>query len=163
MFSSSADVRLAVAPQGSGSGGVNAPSPLNDIPESQLQDAIKQADSLIVQYVGRRYQVPLDEDSLAVSPVRYWSRDIAAYLALLVWMGRKELPTRDPVQIRYDLAMESLQKVYSGEMDLPFPASVYQAAVTADIDPLNPTDVQLTNNVLTTSVPYAEQPYAKRF
>jgi phage gp36-like protein len=98
--------------------------------DAQLNDAIKEADSVVDTYVYSLYSIPMDPDatppsSVAVYPVRAWSRDIAAYLATLTFRKSKDMLPDDPVRLRYLYVMEILQKIADGSLrpNLPPPAS----------------------------------------
>lgn len=77
-----------------------------------------------------RYSVPVEtvlqgdpplEQEVAVQPVRYWSRNIAAYLATLTWRKGTDLTADDPVRLRYDSTMQLLTAIRDGKatVDLP--------------------------------------------
>ena len=132
MYCTVLDVKNALAPAGQGQGQGTALA-LTDV---QLIDAINEADSVIRAYVGMIYIVPQVDTpvippttpesywSVAPEPVRYWSRDIAAYLATLTFKRNQDVPQDDPVRLRLNLAMQQLVMIRDGKSTLPFPPYV---------------------------------------
>lgn len=124
MYSSVVDVRNALTP-GASSTDVGTAASLGN---SQIEDAIQQADAKIDEYVPSGYTVPMQNVqqgeplapvSVAVSPIRWWSRDIAAYLATLTFKRNQDVSPDDPVRLRFNLAMQSLTAVRDGDINLP--------------------------------------------
>lgn len=117
------DVRGSLAPEGQEAG---TAATLDD---DRLWDAIKQADSMIDSYASK-YTIPRVEEfiaeegktiTIAPAPVRYWSRDIAAYLATLTFKRSQDVTVDDPVRLRFNLAMSELVAIRDGRATLPFP------------------------------------------
>lgn len=121
MYSSPADVRNALTPGGDEADETTAAS----LSDSQIQDAIKEADGDIDTYVLSSYGIPMDADNpdVAIYPVRAWSRDIAAYLATLTFRKSKDLQPDDPVRLRYLRVMDILEQIANGSLrpNLPQP------------------------------------------
>lgn len=127
MFSSVIDVRTALTP-GAVSGDNSTASKLED---EQIADAIAEADSRIVSYLPDGYTIPTQQvqqgegddppppTTLAHNLIRFWSRDIAAYLATLTFKRNKDVSENDPVRLRYNAAMADLVRVTKGELTLP--------------------------------------------
>lgn len=116
-YSTAELVRNALTP--TGVGGTAAV-----LPDSQLVDAIEEADQLIDSYIGARYAVPVQPVSGATPPpVGSWSRDIAAYLATLTWRRSQDITDNDPVVRRYKMTLQALTDVRDGKNSLPLPSS----------------------------------------
>lgn len=125
MYSSVIDVRLALTPGAKSDDKETAAG----FADSQLIDAIAEADGVIKTYLNRYYTIPTAnvevpdpastvQDPLpnitvvaAPYPVRGWSRDIAAYLAQLTFRKHKDLPEDDPIRLRFGMAMANLDLV----------------------------------------------------
>lgn len=116
MYSSIADVRAALAP---GSSAVN-PATAASLSEDQITSQINEADGVINAYIGVRYDIPQDPSdlSVAVSPIRWWSRTIAAFLATLVYKQNKDVGPDEPIRLRYREVMGFLEDIRDGKMDL---------------------------------------------
>lgn len=127
MYCTVRDVKNALAPVETTQGTAVS---VND---EQLVDAINEADSIIRSMIGLIYSIPTGTTpvvpatvppstwSVAVEPVRYWSRDIAAYLATLTYKRNQDVSQDDPVRLRFNLAMQALLAVRNGDSQLPFP------------------------------------------
>lgn len=127
MYSSVFDVRNALTPGASSSDATTASS----LSEAQIVDAINEADSRIDGYLPADYTVPMQEiqqstedplpppQEVAHNLIRFWSRDIAAYLATLTFKRNKDVSSDDPVRLRYNMAMSDLEKVARGILVLP--------------------------------------------
>ena len=119
MYCTVEDVRNALTP-----GAVYTdPSTAAQLQNGQIEDAIRQADSRINGYLPAGYVAPTvtleNADVVGVPPFRYWSRDIAAYLATLTYRRSKDLSQDDPVRLRYTDTMLELQLVAKGVFELP--------------------------------------------
>lgn len=119
MYSVVTDVRNALTPGGATDDRTTAAS----LSDAQLVDAVKQADGMIDAHLSTRYTIPQDEDNplVAVDPIRWWSRDIAAYLATLTFKRNKDVPQDDPIRLRFNLAMSTLIAVRDGKANLDLP------------------------------------------
>lgn len=116
MYSSVDDVRNALAPGGS----TSDPSTPASIDEGEIVDAISEADGIINGYISSRYTVPSDPVlvAVAVSPVRWWSRNIAAWLLTLTYRKQQDVGPDEPIRLRYDQTIAFLTQVRDGQMDL---------------------------------------------
>lgn len=129
MYSTVYDVRNALTP-GANPDDQSTASGLEDI---QIQDAIAEADGVIDSYLSGLYVIPDDvagfipgePDPIAVLtapyPVRWYSRDIAAWLITLTFKRNKDVPPDDPIRLRYNMAMMLLKRLADGEATLPNP------------------------------------------
>lgn len=124
MYSSPADVRFALTPGGD-ENDLTTPAHFED---DQIIDAIKEADGTIDTFIYSLYGIPQDPtaepaDSVAVYPVRAWSRDIAAYLVTLTYRKFKEYEPDETVRQRFQWVMDILQKIADGKLkpNLPQP------------------------------------------
>jgi hypothetical protein len=124
VYSSPTDVRLALTPGGD-EDDQTTPASFED---DQIDDAIKEADGVIDTYISALYGIPQDPtatpaDSVAVYPVRAWSRDIAAYLVTLTYRKFKEYGPDETVRQRWQWVMDILQKIADGKLkpNLPQP------------------------------------------
>lgn len=99
----------------------------SDLSDQQLQDAIAEADARIDSYIGGRYATPVQPApgaEIAPSPIAYWSRDIAAYLATLTKRKNQDLSDQNPVTRRFNLVMADLTAVRAGNSTLAIPPVV---------------------------------------
>lgn len=144
MYSTVTDVRNALAP-GSVREGTAA-----TLTDQQIIDAINQADALIRSKIGHLYIIPLETvdipaqgenpastEEFAEEPVRYWSRDIAAYLVTLTYKRNADVSENDPVRLRMNLAMAGVTEVQRGQATLPFPPYVPPGQTSADAAVIN--------------------------
>lgn len=123
MFSLTLDVRNALTPGAVPTDKATA----SGLSEDQLLDAIKQADAKIQGYLPAGYTVPMEDIepnptitvNVAVLPFRYWSRDIAAYLATLTFKQNKDVSENDPIRLRYEATMADLEAVAAGTYVIP--------------------------------------------
>lgn len=136
MYSKPSDIRDALAPTGTaGSNPTRTAAELSDV---QLTDAISEADARIDSFIGRYYTVPVAlVNGVAPAPVRWWSRNIAGYLATLTWRRGKDLSPNDPVALRFNLTMQELTSVRDGKsaLEIPSASSSGQAQVAQAINP----------------------------
>lgn len=113
------DVRNALAPSSDWSSPNQTAATLED---SQIEDAIAEAEGEIDLYIGRRYKVVeaiVDGESIAPKPIRMWTRTVAAYLAALTFRKNKDLSEDDPIRLRYERVMRMLEAVRDRKADLP--------------------------------------------
>jgi hypothetical protein len=113
------DVRNALTPGGSSSDTTTAAS----FSDAQIEDAINEADSIIDTHISLLYDIPQDPDEalVAVEPVRWWSRDIAAYLATLTFKRSKDIPADEPIRLRFALVMSLLVAIRDGKASVELP------------------------------------------
>lgn len=118
MYSSLVDVRNALTSGGT----VETATTAASLPDAVITDQIKEADALIFSYLSD-YAIQQDPDdpSVATTPVRYWSRDIAAFLSTLVYKRSKDLPADEPIRLRFNIIMSLLTDIRDGKgsIDLP--------------------------------------------
>lgn len=119
MYSTVQDVRSALFP-GAGAEPTTDLSTAASLPDEQIESAINEADSMVNTYlsVPGDYTISMDGDT-ATTPVRYWSRNIAAYLATLTFRRGKDLPQDDPVRLRYTDTVNLLIAIRDGKTGNP--------------------------------------------
>ena len=144
MYCTVADVRNALTPGGEASrpGGTAA-----SLEDAQIEDAIREADGVIDLHISLRYSVPAliiveerEEGGVTVEvtytvgqqPARYWSRNIAAYLATLTFSRNRNIPEDEPVRLRYNQTMSQLIAVRDGRANLNFPPPGGEDAAVTD-------------------------------
>lgn len=139
MYSTVDDVRDALAP-----GGSNAANTAASLEDVQIRNAIEEADSTIDSYLLRRYSIPQEDTEaggqvvkVAVPPVRWYSRNIAAYLATLTWRRGKDIGEDDPVRLRYRDTVDLLRRVQANEADLSSLPPFVPPNQTSDVLALN--------------------------
>jgi phage gp36-like protein len=127
VYSSPADVRNALTPGADEADQTTAAS----FSDAQITDGIKEADGMIDTYLSGRFGIPTDPtatppNSVAVYPVRAWSRDIAAYLVTLTYRKSKDLQPDDPVRLRFLWVIGVLEKIAAGDLtpNLPQPPAL---------------------------------------
>lgn len=129
------DVRLALTPSAlpddEGQTGT-------ELPDWQIEDAIEEAEGTINAVLLSRYVItpfeievvnpenPLETwvFMVAPSPVRGWTRDIAAYLVALTFRKNRDLAEDDPIRLRWLMVKGLLDDVRDGKLrlDLPIPS-----------------------------------------
>lgn len=117
-------VRMALVPSSNGS----IPNPLSntaaDLSDTQLADAIIEADSMIDAFIGGYYAVPVaatGSPAATPHPLDYWSRNIASYYATLTYRGSMDFTDTDPINRRYKDTLAALQAVMAGKLRLQIP------------------------------------------
>jgi phage gp36-like protein len=140
------DVRNALIPGGASTETNTAA----DVPDAAIQDAIDEAMAIVDAFVGG----PYESTDFIPGIVLYWTRDIAAYYATLTWRKSKAPSADNPVVTRYQHAIEMLQSIAEGGLDIPSPADIPdQGTVVNPADALvasqngtlfNPADFDLT-------------------
>jgi hypothetical protein len=136
------DVRLAANPLWvEGSPEPNAAAQdASSLSDEQLTAAIVQASARIDSYIGARYQTPvaevLDDAGQPLEPVQYpdeqikfWTVDIALFLATLTYLRQMPMGPQSPVMLRYQSAMADLVSVRDGKSVLALPPAVSGDAV----------------------------------
>lgn len=126
------DVRAALTPGGLDDDDQTAAS----LADWQINDAIDEAEGLINAYLQDYTITPItlevpDEDDpnnigvwlVAPDPVRYWTRDVAAYLAALTFRKSVDLAEDDPIRLRFTMVMGLLADVRAGKSTLPLPTN----------------------------------------
>src|SRR5688500_18301680 len=103
----------------------------------QIEDAIDQAEGTNNSYIGARYVVPvptteIEEDDpdnpgdvivneIAAAPIRYWTRDIAAWYCVLTHRMSKDVTEDDPIRLRRNEAILMLTNVMDRRINLSIP------------------------------------------
>lgn len=127
------DVRLALTPSALETDNETAAK----LPDWQIEDAIAEAEGTINAFLLSRYTIPTMEVEepnpenplevwvwiVAASPIRGWTRDIAAWLCALTFRRNKDLPEDDPIRLRYLMVLGFLTAVRDRNMDLPLPGA----------------------------------------
>lgn len=125
-------VRQALFPFPAGYDGTNPPNPISNTPadlqNTQIQDAITEADSIVDAYITKYYLTPVAEvlasDGVTLvvpHPIDYFSRNIAAYNATLMYRMGLDFADTDPVARRYLATINALVAVSKGQVNLPIP------------------------------------------
>lgn len=134
-YSEPADVRAALVP----GGGDTPPDPKSntaaDLDNTQLADAVAEADARIDSYLAARYVTPVVESSATIKAL---SRDIAAYFATLTNRKSKDLSDNDPVARRYAEAIGFLKDASAGRVTLSIPGNTGSSATGEAGAALNP-------------------------
>lgn len=106
----------------------------------QIADAIEEAEGIVNAHVLSRYTIPTEEVEepnpddpsetwvwvVAPSPVRGWTRDIAAWLVTLTHRKSKDIGEDDPIRLRYLMVLGMLEAIrdYKGSL----PGSIFPPA-----------------------------------
>ena len=144
-YSTPAAVRLAITQTTDGQQPVGATSgTAADLSDTQLQDAIGEADSMIDVYLGSVYTTPVAlVGGVVPHPLDYWSRNIAAYNATLAFRQSLDFTDNDPIARRYLATMDALKQVAAGSILLPFPVDTSGSQREMVGAPVNPYTGQL--------------------
>lgn len=139
-YSTPALVRKALVPSLDGSQPTTATHTAADLSDAQLQDAIAEADSTIDGYIGAYYAVPVANasDGSVPHPIDFWSRNLAAYNATLMYRGSMDFTDTDPISRRYKDTMSALQSVAAGKMRLQLPENTSGNSATEAGAAVNP-------------------------
>lgn len=118
MYATLEDVRLALT-----AGGVSTDTTTAaGLPDPQITDSIHEAMSTVDVYVAAHFTWDRNVEP-AIQPIRWLTRDIAAYLATLVYRKGKDLALTDPIALRYAHAMRALADIAAGRVVLVDPAA----------------------------------------
>lgn len=121
------DVKRAL--RGSTSAGGGNSSTAADLADADIQDSINEATALIDGFIGGPYE---PEEEPVPPIIRYLCRDIAAYYSDLVWRRAKGAAEGSPVVLRFKAAMDVLDKLADGKLDLMGPMNVAEQAEIAN-------------------------------
>lgn len=124
-------VRQILSPDGSTDPTLGTAASLSD---AEIQEAINEAASEINARVAGRYTVPFAQ---APAIIEKLNRDIAAYLATLVYRRGDPIDPNDPVQLRYNRAQTLLAAIQNGKAELVGAAGPV-AEGTAEAEVINP-------------------------
>lgn len=151
-YSTVVEVRNALSPAPSGApwedgDQPDANNPTNtaaDLTNNQLLDSIAEADALIDSFLAAYYLTPVVFEADGVTPypapivpLAYWSRNLAAYYATLVFRKSMDFTDQDPVARRYNATMGYLNLVQQGKLVLPFPPTISDSAGEGAGGPIN--------------------------
>jgi phage gp36-like protein len=128
-------VRLILAPEGNPD-----PSTAAGLSDVELQEAIDEGASEINARLGSRYSVPFA--GAVPTLIEKLNRDIAAYLANLVYRRGDPLDVDDPVRLRYNRARDLLNQLAKGEVSLLGEAGIVEGE-GAEAFVVNPYDGNL--------------------
>lgn len=106
-----------------------------ELEDWQITDAIDAAEGVINTYTSARYTIPVIEieeedpdnpgntivNEVAVSPIRYWTRDVAAWYCVLTHRMSKDISEDDPIRLRRNEVAEMLKDVRDRKSNLPLP------------------------------------------
>lgn len=140
-YSTPAMVRQALVPSSDGSLPTTPTNTAADLTDTQLSDAIAEADSLIDGYIGAYYAVPvvpLQGQTLPPHPIDYFSRNLASYNATLTYREGLDFADTDPVARRYTNTIAVLTKISTGIVRLQLPQNLTENAATGASAPYNP-------------------------
>lgn len=147
-YSTVSMVRLALVPSANGSLPTTVTHTAADLSDSQIQDAIAEADATIDSYISKFYAVPVavkitgDDTDGAVGqiphPIDFWSRNIAAYNATLTYRGAQDVSSTDPIYLRWQATITALQQVAAGRATLQLPGNVTDNAGVLAGSAVNP-------------------------
>ena len=145
------DVKLALAPVSEWAD--DDDSTAVSLPQDQIEDAINEAEAIVKSHLLVRYVItpaqtvqivlpvgdpPVEEDVMAApQPVRYWTRDIAAFLATLTHRKGKDLGEDDPIRLRYNMVMGFLMAVRDHKMNLDLPVVGSDAGADGGVTVVN--------------------------
>ena len=147
------DIRRALTGSATAGGGPPDP-PTNtaaDLDDEALNDSAEEASAIVDSYIDGPYDTTADK----IPPVvRFWTRDIAAYLATLVWRRSKAPAANDPVVLRFNTALDMLKEVADGALTILGPVNVddQPTVVTSILTPFagslfTPNDFDLTGRM----------------
>lgn len=145
-YCTAADVRAALTPGGTVA--ADDDQTAASLEDWQLNDAIDEAEALVNAYT-RDYTITpvevLDAEpddpnntppfTVAPTPIRRWTRDIAAYLAALTYRRNLDLGVDDPIRLRFALVMSLLNDVRNNVTTLPLPPA--EGTVTDGVEIFN--------------------------
>ena len=120
-YCSAQDIRNALNPDGVN----NNSNTAADLTDTALMDCAEEASATIDAYIDGPYDPTVE----SIPPiVKFWARNIGAYLATLTWRGAKAPAPNSPVVIRYQNTMGMLESVITGELAFPTPMNVEDQA-----------------------------------
>lgn len=123
IYCTPADVRFALTSNLAAE--AEYPQTAASLDDATLLSNIEEAGSFVDMHILARYMVPtevVDQDgpqTVAKAPVRWWTRNIAAYFATLTFRQSRDLNEDDPVRLRFRATVEMLEAVRSGALDIP--------------------------------------------
>lgn len=125
------DVRLALTP-GAEEEEPTRPETAASLPDWQIEDGILEAEGIVAAHIAARYIITtgeVEEENpedpmetwvwvVAPSPIRGWTRDVAAYLVSLTYHKHKDIEEDDPIRLRFKMVMDNLIAIRDRKMDL---------------------------------------------
>lgn len=133
-YSTAAMVRQALVPSEDGSQPATPSHTAADLSDTEIEDAIGQADATIDGYLSKFYLTPASQGgsiSPTPHPIDYWSRDIAAYNATLTYRQSQDMGDSDPVVRRFENAMRQLRELGNGHIKLDLDADTGPGSAVA--------------------------------
>lgn len=113
VYASIQAVRRVLSPDGSREAALGTAASLSN---GEIGEAIEEAAAEINARIASRYSLPFSAP--VPSLLEKLNRDIAAFLATLVYRRNAPLPAEDPVRLRYARAQALLDRVARGEVEL---------------------------------------------
>lgn len=124
-------VRQVLSPDGDPSATLGTAASLSD---EEIQEAIDEGAAEIDARLGARYTVPFEAPIPSI--LEKLNRDIAAYLATLVYRRGDPIDSNDPVQLRYNRAQGLLTAIQNGKAELSVDTGAL--AESGDAEVINP-------------------------
>lgn len=133
-FCTARDVRLALTPNAEEAEPAR-PETAAYFQDYQIEDAILEAEGIVAAHIAARYVIVTGEVEeinpddpmetwvwvVAPSPIRAWTRDVAAYLASLTFHKHKDIEEDDPIRLRFKMVMDNLIAVRDRKMSIDLP------------------------------------------
>jgi phage gp36-like protein len=114
-YTSTDSVRRVLSPDG-----VSDDSTAASLSDDEIEQAISEAAAEVDAKLAARYTVPFTNVPAIVTTI---TRDVSAYLAMLVFRGGDPIDPNDPVQLRYNRAQANLIQIQTGKTELPVDSS----------------------------------------
>lgn len=123
MYATVEDVRLALV-----AGGVTTDaSTAASLSDADIADSLREAGSFVETYVASRFTWDRTATP-AIDPIRWLTRDVAAYLATLTYRRGKDLAETDPIARRYNHALRTLVDISTGKVTIVDPTAPAETA-----------------------------------
>lgn len=118
MYATPDDVRAVLSPNGA-QGGLESAAGFSD---TILAGHIGRAEAKVHTYLAKRYALPVnvavyDTDGVLLD----WTSVIAAYFATLTYAQGQDVGENDPVRLRYNDTMKTLDRIQSGNLSPAWP------------------------------------------
>ncbi|HYF73153.1 MAG TPA: phage protein Gp36 family protein [Nocardioides sp.] len=118
MYATPEDVRRVLSPDGQQDDYETAAG----FDDAALEDALKRATAKVHTYLSKQYALPVNTAEYDTDGVMNdWVSVIAAYFATLTFSRGQDIGTDDPIRLRYNDVMKTLERVQSGNLPLPWP------------------------------------------
>lgn len=92
-----------------------------------MEDAIGRATAFIHTYIGSRYAVPVVASADPDGILRDWCSVIAAWYATLTFSGGRDIGADDPLRLRYNTVVRTIERVQSGNLSPDWPVETDNA------------------------------------